>query len=138
MIRGGIFGFNFNLKLIFIGIALFCCIYDIITKRRLDYVWVFIVGTIIWTGFESFMFFTGARSMPSAVLLGFDIPPIIYIPLMGMSERALSYIGLGGKYVATKGVATVVCALRKDGILCDKLKNRSKKVKLEMDRCDRS
>ncbi|MFX1339888.1 MAG: hypothetical protein ACFFDK_14845, partial [Promethearchaeota archaeon] len=53
LIRGGSFGNDWGQKLIVAIIGIIACMYDYKTnEKRLDYFWVFITGTIIWSAVE--------------------------------------------------------------------------------------
>lgn len=92
MIRGGAFGEDFTGKLIWSIIALIACFYDWKMKgKRLDYFWVFLIGTLIWSTTELILQLIGTRVMQRKFLFGFEITSWLWltIPLQGISEGAL-------------------------------------------------
>ena len=91
MIRGGSFGQDFGVKLIMSVMALLMCVYDWKTRDgRKDYFWVFLVGTIIWSGAELMLQLAGTRVLQEKYLFGLEITHMIWltVPLQGMSEGA--------------------------------------------------
>ena len=97
MIRGSDFGTNFEVKLFMSIAAILICLYDWKKKDRLDYFYVFITGTIIWSTVELILQFTGTRIIPNKLLFGIPIPLILSIPLQGISEgAAIAIYGLFG------------------------------------------
>ncbi len=93
MIRGGAigagpFGTNFITKILLVTITLIIVIYDWRKKERLDYLWVFIVGSLIWTWVEAYMQLTGQREFNANYLFYYEIPLFISIPIQGMAEGA--------------------------------------------------
>lgn len=92
MIRGGSFGFDFNIKLILSIIGLFACVYDWRAHHRKDYFWVFLVGTILDAGSEVIIQLTGNRVMGNKYLLGIVIPLWFSIPIQGMAEGGFAAI----------------------------------------------
>ena len=94
MIRGGSFGLNWNLKLLITIITIITVIYDWKKNDRLDYLWIFLFGTIIWSFVELFLQAAEIRIMPEKFLFGIEIPLLISIPLQGISEgSALAVLG---------------------------------------------
>ncbi|MBD3337611.1 MAG: hypothetical protein GF353_00790 [Candidatus Lokiarchaeota archaeon] len=90
MVRGGIgvgpFNTDFNVKLIF-AIATACMvIYDWKKNNRLDYFWVSIFGTLIWTVAETFLQLRGYREFQKNYIFGLPLPGFIAIPLQGLVE----------------------------------------------------
>ena len=93
MIRGGEigagpFGTSFITKIILVICTLLIVFYDWRKKERLDYLWVFIVGAIIWTIVEMFLQLSGTREYNANYIYGFEIPLYISIPIQGMAEGA--------------------------------------------------
>jgi hypothetical protein len=91
MIRGGIFGYEFSIKLLITIFAIYLCYYDWKTNdKRLDYFWVLLIGTIIWSLAEFLLQLVGIRELHEKYLFGFDITYWFWltIPLQGISEGA--------------------------------------------------
>ncbi len=100
MIRGGEFGSDSTLKLILSIIAFAICIYDWKRNNRKDYIWVFIVGALIWAGVEIMQNMSGMRIMPDHVLFGVNLPVWAGAILQGTSEGA--YVAILGLFVADR------------------------------------
>lgn len=97
MIRGGSFGFNWNSKLILSIFIIILVIYDWKKNERLDYFWIFLFGTIIWSLVEVSLQMGGTRIMPAKYLFGIEIPLWISAPLQGISEgSAVAVLGTFG------------------------------------------
>jgi len=97
MIRGSDFGTNFEVKLFMSIAAILICIYDWKKKERLDYFFVFITGTIIWSTVELVLQLSGTRIIPHKMMFGIPIPLFLSIPLQGISEgSAVAIYGLFG------------------------------------------
>ncbi len=95
MIRGGSFGFDFNVKLIIVVLAILACIYDRRVNHRKDYFKIFLMATIICASFEILIQLGGTRDMGDKYLLGFVIPLWISIPLQAMEEGgAIAILGI--------------------------------------------
>lgn len=95
MIRGGSFGTNFEIKLAMGLIALAACLYDWRTRRRADYLWIFLAGFIVWTGIELFIQARGVRAMAEVRLFGVPLPMACSAALRGASEgAAVAIIGI--------------------------------------------
>ncbi|MBD3212853.1 MAG: hypothetical protein GF311_09615 [Candidatus Lokiarchaeota archaeon] len=108
MIRGGSFGEDFGSKFIMAIIALILCLYDYKTNdQRKDYIWVFLVGTIIWSAAELALQLGGTRALQEKSFFGIDVTNTLWltIPLQGMSE---------GAFVAVLGVFVGDRLLNKD------------------------
>ncbi|MDQ1249076.1 MAG: hypothetical protein QG597_3450 [Actinomycetota bacterium] len=80
------FGQEFSPKLVaaLLGVALVA--WDCFTRRRLDYVWVYLAGTLIWGGAEFALQFSGIRQMPSHLLFGHELAPVVAQVLQGAAE----------------------------------------------------
>ena len=97
MIRGGAFGTDFGIKLIFSIITILICIYDWKTNdKRLDYFWVFLTATLILIMAEVMMQTTGIRAIREKYLFGIDITTWLWltIPLQAISE--IAYVAIVG------------------------------------------
>ena len=88
MIRGGSFGYDFGMQLFMALAAFAACIFDWHVKKRRDYFWVFLFGTIIWAGVELAIQLGGTREMPTKYLFGIPLPLWASIPLQAMAESA--------------------------------------------------
>lgn len=95
MVRGYAFGRDFTPKLFTALIAISFVLWDSVKQKRLDYLWVFVFGTVIWGGAEAFLNLQGVRNMPERAM--FDEPislPLSYV-IQGMSEGAfVAVVGL--------------------------------------------
>jgi hypothetical protein len=63
-------------------------IWDWSKEKRLDYLWVFLTGTAIWTLAEAALQVSGARVMPARDLYGVMLPLPISAFLQGIAEGA--------------------------------------------------
>jgi len=88
IIRGGFFGWEFTLKLIYIILGLILCIYDWKKNNRKDYFWVFLFGTLLYLGSEIMLFLFGGRVMQEKYLFGINVTsmPWLTIPLLVMAD----------------------------------------------------
>lgn len=95
LVRDYAFGRDFTPKLFTALIAIGFVLWDWVKQKRLDYVWVFVFGTVIWAGVEALIQLQGVRNMPDREL--FDQPlslPASFI-IQGMSEAAfVAVVGL--------------------------------------------
>ena len=102
IIRDAAFGRDFTPKVITAFIAIALVLWDWRTQKRKDYLWVFLVGTVLWGGAEAFLAIQGIRDMPERVVAGRPIGlPLSYL-IQGMSEGAfIAVIGLfvGDRYL---------------------------------------
>ena len=98
MIRGGSFGFDATTKLILAIVAILICVYDWKKNKRKDYLWVFLIGILIWTAVEIISQATGMREMPVHLLFGIEIPYYIGAILQGAAEGA--YVAVLGLFIA--------------------------------------
>ncbi len=97
MIRGGSFGTNWNTKLFLSIIIVILVIYDWKKNERLDYFWIFLFGTIIWSLVEVSLQIGGTRIIQAKYLFGIEIPLWISAPLQGISEgSAVAVLGTFG------------------------------------------
>ena len=88
MIRDGIFGDSFEVKLIMALAAILACLYDYTKNKRYDYFWVFLFGTLVWTIVEIVLQVIGTRVYEQAYLLGMELPISFSALLQGTSEGA--------------------------------------------------
>lgn len=100
MIRSGAFGWDSTTKLILTLVAIAICLYDWKKNKRKDYIWVFIVGTVIWATVEMVQNLSGMRVMPTHVLFGLELPVWAGAILQGTSEGA--YVAVIGLFVADR------------------------------------
>lgn len=105
MVRDYAFGRDFTPKFFTSLVAIAFVVWDWVRQRRLDYVWVFIFGTVIWGGVEAFLKLQGVRAMPDREMFGEPISlPLSYL-IQGMSEGAfVAVIGLflGDRFLCRK------------------------------------
>ena len=95
MVRDAQFGTNFSVKLLITLIGLALVAWDRRTKKRWDYLWVFLVGTVIWTAAELSLQLRDVRVLPEPLLFGNEIPLGVSALLQGTSEGAfIAVLGL--------------------------------------------
>ena len=73
IIRGGFFGWEFTIKLLYVIFGLILCIYDWKKNKRKDYFWVLIFGTMLYIGSEIMLFLFGGRVMQEKFLFGINV-----------------------------------------------------------------
>ena len=100
MIRAGDFGTDFDLKLVMALCAVALVSWDVVRRRRWDYLWVLAAGTITWSAAELILQATGTRVMEGGELLGHPVPLWLGVILQGMSEGAA--IAVGGIFVGDR------------------------------------
>ncbi|MBY9006412.1 MAG: hypothetical protein KGD63_06610 [Candidatus Lokiarchaeota archaeon] len=88
IIRGGFFGWEFTLKLLYIIFGLILCIYDWKKNKRKDYFWVFLFGTMLYIGSEIMLYFFGGRVMQENFLFNMNITsmPWLWIPMLAVGD----------------------------------------------------
>ena len=88
IIRGGFFGWEFTIKLLYVIFGLALCIYDWKKNKRKDYFWIFIFGTMLYLGSEVMLFFSEGRVMQEKLLFGMDITSMhgLWIPLLALGD----------------------------------------------------
>ncbi len=88
IIRGGFFGWEFTIKLLYIIFGLVLCYYDWKKNKRKDYFWIFIFGTMLYLGSEVMLFFSGGRVMQEKYLFGIEITNMhgLWIPLLALGD----------------------------------------------------
>jgi len=74
MIRNGALGTNFEMKVLFTTVGVLICLYDWLTRRRKDYLWVFLLGAMGGFLAEWALQVSGNRVMPQNYLWGYPIP----------------------------------------------------------------
>lgn len=100
MIRSGEFGTDFGAKLVMALLAVTLAGWDLWRHRRLDYLWVLLLGTVTWTGVELIMQAQGTRVMREGALLGIPLPHAAKTLLQGMAEGAA--IAVGGVFIGDR------------------------------------
>lgn len=100
MIRGGFFGYEFTHKLIYAIAGFLLCYYDWKKNKRKDYLWVYLIGLIIYSLAELMLQVFGGRAMPDKFLFGFNIGSQLWftIPIGAMADVA--FVGLLGIFIA--------------------------------------
>jgi hypothetical protein len=88
IIRGGYFGWEFTLKLVYVILGLIICIYDWKKNKRKDYFWVLIFGTLLYLGSEIMLFLFGGRVMQEKYLFGINVTSMhwLTIPLLVLAD----------------------------------------------------
>lgn len=105
MIRNGGFGTNFEIKFFMIVAAFVFCIYDFKKNKRLDYFYIFLVGTLIWGTVELSLVLNGTRDFNDVSLFEIQLPAIVSAYIRGASEGAviaLIGIGFGDRFIPKK------------------------------------
>ena len=82
----GPFANSFLIKIILIIATVIIIFYDWHTKERLDYFWIFLIGSLFWMAVEAVMQLTGERTYRANLLFGFALPLYISIPIQAMAE----------------------------------------------------
>lgn len=100
MVRGSVFGSDFNSKFVFCLITFGLVAWDRYRFKRWDYAWVLLVGTVVLTSVEIAIQLRGTRSLPDRVLLGEPLPLLASALLQGMSEGA--FIAVFGLFFADR------------------------------------
>jgi len=88
IIRGGFFGWEFTLKLLYVILGLILCIYDWKKNNRKDYFWVLIFGTLLYVGSEVMLFLFEGRIMQEKFLFGINVTSLhwLTIPLLAVAD----------------------------------------------------
>lgn len=89
MVRDAAFGMNFTPKLWASLIAIGLVLWDWRTQRRRDYVWVFVIASVLWGLIEFTLATRGIRDMPTRLLFGQPLPLPVSCLMQGTSEVAL-------------------------------------------------
>jgi cobalamin synthase len=89
MIRDGDFGSDYNFKLIGALIGALLALYYWVRHKKLDYVWVYAIGFLVWFGVEWFLQLMGIRDIKDAYLFGSPISSFVQALLRGGFEGAL-------------------------------------------------
>ena len=100
VIRAGFFGYEFTHKLVYAIVGFLICYYDWRKNKRLDYLWVYLIATLIYSWGEVMLQFFGGRGMQEKYLFGFDIGSWLWftIPVQAMADVA--FIALLGLFIA--------------------------------------
>ncbi|MFX1265206.1 MAG: hypothetical protein ACFFCK_10050 [Promethearchaeota archaeon] len=89
MIRNGLFGQDYGMKLLLASVGLaFCLVYWFRTKKR-DYLVVFLAGVVIWSCFETLITVLSIRYIEDAVLFGINIHWLSASIIRGSSEGSV-------------------------------------------------
>jgi len=88
IIRGGFFGWEFTLKLLYVIFGLILCVYDWKKNKRKDYFWILIFGALMYVGSEVMLYFFGGRVTQDKILFGINISSLngLWIPLMAIGD----------------------------------------------------
>lgn len=89
MIRDGDFGSDYDFKLIGALIGAFLALYFWFRHKKLDYVWVYAIGFLVWFSVEWFLQLMGIRDIKDAFLFGSPISSFMQALLRGGFEGAL-------------------------------------------------
>lgn len=89
MIRDGNFGSDYDFKLIGAAIGVLLALYYWFRYKKLDYVWVFVIGFLVWFSVEWFLQLMGIRDIKDAYLFGAPISSFVQALLRGGFEGAL-------------------------------------------------
>jgi hypothetical protein len=86
-------GFGPQVGLLILALALTG--WDCWRRRRGDYGWVLLAGSLTWTAVELALQLAGMRVMPDRTLLGISLPLLVSAPLQGAAEGgAIAVLGL--------------------------------------------
>ena len=88
IIRGAGFGRDFTPKLLIAFITIGIVMWDWRKQRRLDYLWVFVCGSLLWAAAEALLSLQGIRDMPIRTLFGRPLSLTLSWAIQGMSEGA--------------------------------------------------
>lgn len=104
MIRNGLFGHDYEMKLLLTLIGLGVCVLFIVFSKKNDYIFVFITGLIIWSTFELMITAFGIRSSIDASLFGIDLHWSLAGVIRGSSEGSVvAIVGIiFGDYIPSK------------------------------------
>jgi hypothetical protein len=104
MIRNGLFGHDYEMKLILALIGLSVCTLFIIFSKKNDYFYVFITGVVVWSIFELMITILGIRSSVEATIFGIDLHWVLAGIIRGSSEGAVvAIVGIiFGDYIPSK------------------------------------
>ena len=115
MVRGGEFGVDFGPKLWISVIAMALVAWDVVRRRRADYVYVFLLGAVTWTAVEFVLQASGMRRMPDRQLFGLPLPLPLSALIQGTAEGAaiaVLAIFVGDRVVDRNGrLLTALCFL---------------------------
>ncbi len=89
MIRDGDFGSDYDFKLIGALIGALLALYYWFRHKKLDYVWVYAIGFLVWFSVEWFLQLMGIRDIKDAYLFGSPISSFVQALLRGGFEGAL-------------------------------------------------
>ncbi|UCG90322.1 MAG: hypothetical protein JSU57_00925, partial [Candidatus Heimdallarchaeota archaeon] len=104
MIRNGLFGQDYEMKLILALIGLSVCVLFILFSKKNDYFYVFATGLIIWSIFELMITVLGIRSSIDASIFGIDLHWILAGVIRGSSEGSVvAIVGIiFGDYIPSR------------------------------------
>lgn len=93
MVRGsaegvGFFNSNYELKFVYLAGIVLLITFDWWRHRRLDYLHVFVTGTITWTLAEIFLQASGTRELQQVFVYGTPLPFALQVLVKGMVEGA--------------------------------------------------
>ena len=104
MIRNGLFGQDYGMKLILALVGLTICFVFWYRTKKWDYVAVFLTGVIVWSFFEILITVLNIRYIQDAVLFGFDLHWLAASVLRGASEGSVvALVGItAGDFIPRK------------------------------------
>ena len=105
MIRNGLFGQDYGMKLFLALVGLTICIVFWYKTKKPDYLAVFLTGIVVWSAFEILITVLNIRYIEDAVLFGFDLHWIPASIIRGASE---------GSVVALVGITAADFIYRED------------------------
>jgi hypothetical protein len=100
IIRGAGFGRDFTPKLLIAFITIGMVLWDWRRQRRLDYLWVFVCGSLLWAAAEALLTLQGIRHMPVRSLFGQPLSLTLSWVIQGMSEGA--FVAVVGLFVGDR------------------------------------
>lgn len=104
MIRNGLFGHDYEMKLILALIGLSVCLLFIFLSKKNDYLYVFITGVVVWSIFELMITVLGIRSSVEASIFGIEFHWVLAGIIRGSSEGGVvAIVGIiFGDYIPSR------------------------------------
>lgn len=88
IVRAGEFGADLAPRFWFSAVTLILIVWDVWRNRRLDYLWIFLIGLFIWTAVEALLQSADVRNIGAQSLFGVTLPAALAVLLQGSAEGA--------------------------------------------------